>query len=41
MLGAVLDCCVVRAKGDEMKEYREIIASMHYFHLQVLRIIIR
>jgi len=33
MLGAVLDCCVVRAKGDEMKEYREIIASMHYFHL--------
>jgi len=34
MLGAVLDRCVVGAKGDEMQEYREIIASMHYFHLQ-------
>jgi len=29
MLGAVLDRCVVGAKGDEMQEYREIIASMH------------
>jgi hypothetical protein len=29
MLGAVLDRCVVGVKGDEMQEYREIIASMH------------
>jgi len=36
MLGAVLDRCVVGAKGDEMQEYREIIASMHYFHLLLI-----